>query len=496
MAGVLQYQDAPVYVDKDTTSDTVGWQSNWFAYCGTQRIKDGDEAWYRYWHPTDWGTAVAALDRYDDLEDAEDYDETGAWESVAAGSRADHVVGFASRGASGAATATFVPRLTTDGEYEVLVTHGEAANAEEVTWRVAHSGGEDLVTLGQRGGGTGTWDEPRVVTASPYHDDDDLRRSGSLYLFTYSCGDAPDLSGPEMVYRLELSGSAEVTVTLTHDEDLAMDVALLSEVDDDACLAWGDDTVTETVSGTVYVVVDTPVDDDELSYPGAYELTVSYDGSPAGDSAGDPSDAHQWHSLGTYEFVAGKDAAQGAVVLEVADGVAPITDNAVRAAADTVLWLNTDRLPYVWSEEGEDAQIADSVLILKDYALLGIKNAGSWPVRAEPSDDAPVTFRAKRGQRFMAEKNYEGWYEMVSPGLPGEWGYLHEDCCFVHHPLPIEDLDDWYPPWDGDDDDDDDDSAAPSDDDGCDCDAASRPSAGVLGLAVLLATLVAVRRRR
>ncbi len=488
--GVLQYADAPLYADTDTGSDVVGHQVSGYAYNGTDDARDG---FYRYWHPTDWGTVVQSTDRNGDVEHEEDYRESGSWTTLLGGSLAPHRIGDTARVTDAASTATFVPRVDTPGSYEVYVTWGRAANADAVTYTVTHLDGTDQVTLTQNGGGIGEADVPRVITAAPYTDSGDTEVSSSYAVFATSCQPDRDESGPDVVYRLVTGSSGTIQAAIAERGDAELDVYILAdEVDGDACLAWGESQaqVGGAAAGTYYVVVDTP----DEGAPGAYDLTVTYSGTPAGDSAGPEMDADRWHLLGTYRFEEGKDAAGGAVTLEVAEGVGPVVDSPVRAQADAVLLLNTDRLFYAQGEGGEGSTVAEAILLLKSYASLVITSEDSWPVHTEPYDDAPVLFRARRGQRFLAESNWEGWYEIWAPGLAGEIGYLHEDCCTVYSRRPEKDLDDWSPG-----DDDDDDSAAGDDDgDGCKCSSSSAPAGGVgasAALLVCLATALGSRRR-
>jgi len=481
---VLQYQDQPVYEDEDTASAHVGYMRSEWGYCTTQNAKHG---FYRYWLPTDWGTVVQSLDRLDGVEHADDYLEEGSWQTHGRGSAAPHVLGASCRATDWAASATFVPRIDNQTDYEVFASWGPAANADAVTYTITYHGGSDTVTVEQNGGGVGDIDEPRVITAPPYTDHDDTTVASSYSMFSYNCTNDLDHSGAEVIYRLQTSTNGSIQAAVNESGGAELDVFILNDLDDEACLAWDGTTavLANADAGIYYVVVDTPVD----GQAGAYQLLVTFSGSPAGDSMGPVANANEWVSLGTYPFTVGKDPSTGAVTVESDGSAQPVVGNPVRVVADAVLLENTERYFYGFAEGGDDHAMADAILLLKSYSMLAIHNEDSWPVQAEPSEDSPVLFRARRGQRFISDTNYEGWYEIWTPGIAGEIGYLHEDGCVVYNRLVETPLDQWGA------DDDDDDSAG--DDDGCKCESAST-STRDRAAAILTLALVGwlVRRRR
>ncbi len=486
--GVVQYADAPVLDATDGGGAEVGQQAAGATYCGTQTVKSGH---YRYWRPLDWGTVVQALDHEHVLAHPDDYAETGAWSSAERGAVAEHVVGDSGRLTQDpSATATFVPRIGTEGEYEVRVAFGRLANARDVRYTVTHRDGSDEVVLDQNGGGAGTEEAPRVVTASPYGDTDDVTRSSSYVLAQYDCEDAPEQEGAEVIYHLEIAEAGSISAIVVADEGVEVDVFILDELEGNGCLAWGDMIagVVGVPAGGYFVVVDTRTEGDVAPAPGPYQLSVTYGAAPAGDSAKEAGVADRWISLGTFPFAAGKDPAQGAVEVALDGDLVPMVDGPSRFAADAVWFHNPQRDFYAYGEGAEGSEIAEDVLILKEYALLGITSAASWPVYAAPSADAPLRFRARRGQRFLSSTNLEGWYEIRAPELGDELGYLHEDGCFVYNRLAEDPIVQ----------DDDDDSAAPptGDDGGCECAAApgSTPATALAPLALL--TAWAWRRRR
>jgi MYXO-CTERM domain-containing protein len=475
--GVFQHADAPVYDDTADGAEVVGEQLGGVAYNGTETVKSGH---YRYWRPMDWGTVVQALDHRDGLAHVDDYTETGSWTSANRGALAEHVIGDSCRVTEdGGASATFVPRVGTETDYEVRVAFGRSANARAVTYEIVHAGGSDEVILDQHGGGAGTEESPRAVTASPYSDHDDVTRSSSYLLAHYDCEDAPEQSGAEVIYRLDTAETGDISAILLPDDGVDLDIFLLDKLDDSGCVAWGDmaAAAVDVEPGTTWIVVDTRTDGTVAPAPGAYQLLVTYTADPVGDSAGEPGAADRWISLGTFPFAPGKDPAQGAITLRLGDDLEPVVHGPGRAVADAVWLHNPARDFYAFGEGEEGSAVAEDILILKEYASLGITSAASWPVRTAPAEDAPVLFRARRGQRFLSDTNFGGWYEIHAPEMGYEVGFLHEDGCFVYNRL-VED-----PIPEGDDDDTAD--PPPGDDDGCECGSANgeaRPITASLGL--------------
>jgi len=360
-----------------------------------------------------------------------------------------------------------------------------------VRYRVTHRDGTDEVVLDQHGGGAGTEELPRIVTASPFVDRDDVTRSSSYLLFHYACDGAPEQSGAEVIYKVTTATEGDIEALLLADPGVELDVVLLDKLEESGCLQWGDMLVLQedAPAGTYWIVVDTRTEGTEAPAPGGYELRVTFGGEPDGDSAMAPGQADTWVSLGSYPFAPGKDPAQGAIALELDEGPVPVIEGPARAVADAVWLYNPGRDFFAFGEGAEGSEVAEDILILKEYAAVGVASAESWPVREAPSADAPVRFRARQGQRFLSDTNYEGWYEIHAPELGYEVGYLHEDAGFVYNRLVEEPIPEG----------DDDDSAAPppGDDDGCECDAAPGAGVGAVAwLALLVTGLVSRRARR
>ncbi|MCF8298474.1 MAG: C10 family peptidase [Saprospiraceae bacterium] len=84
-------------------------------------------------------------------------------------------------------------------------------------------------------------------------------------------------TGPEKVHTISISGTTSLSASLTNLGTNDLDVFILSSCNNNACVAFGDNTasLTNATSGTYYIVVD--------GYGGAsgsYTLTVSVGGSP------------------------------------------------------------------------------------------------------------------------------------------------------------------------------------------------------------------------
>ena len=114
------------------------------------------------------------------------------------------------------------------------------------------------------------------VEGSPFYDTNDTTGGDSLW-DSYGCSPGTDESGPEVVYRLELSQPAFVTAVvrdMTGDVDI--DVHLLGSLDPDDCIDRGHwQASADLDAGTYYVVADTWVGGDGTEYSGAYTLALS-----------------------------------------------------------------------------------------------------------------------------------------------------------------------------------------------------------------------------
>lgn len=108
--------------------------------------------------------------------------------------------------------------------------------------------------------GLGTIDDPFVVSSHPFVDVRDTTQATSDSLDVYGCSSA-DESGPEYVYRLEVSEPVRMRAVVLDRGQVDVDVHLLGEtVSESSCLARGDTMVEEALSPGVYhLVLDTYV---------------------------------------------------------------------------------------------------------------------------------------------------------------------------------------------------------------------------------------------
>ncbi len=128
----------------------------------------------------------------------------------------------------------------------------------------------------------GTPDQPIVIGALPYTDSRDTAASPSDVLD--GCGAAPstDESGPEYVYEVTFTQPGQLTVSVSDDVGVDVDVHLYTSMNTGDCVARHDSSFTEPVDcGTYYIVADTY---DGAAQAGPYDLTVSF--SPSGGACG------------------------------------------------------------------------------------------------------------------------------------------------------------------------------------------------------------------
>jgi hypothetical protein len=126
-------------------------------------------------------------------------------------------------------------------------------------------------------GATGTRGAPRDITSFPFSDFRWTAGAASDVIDVYACAPDTDESGPEVLYRFEAETSGTLSLVVSDDDGVDVDIHVLTAPEGDACIARNDTTLSVEVGpGTVWIAVDTWVGSRE--YPGAYILTADFDG--------------------------------------------------------------------------------------------------------------------------------------------------------------------------------------------------------------------------
>jgi hypothetical protein len=113
------------------------------------------------------------------------------------------------------------------------------------------------------------------VSTFPYHDDNDTSASTSRQYDGYGCSPATDESGPEIIYRLDLSEAGFLSAAVADDvPGVDIDLQLLGSQDPADCIDRGNYGVSAHVqAGTYYLIADTWVDaGQELAGPYALDI--------------------------------------------------------------------------------------------------------------------------------------------------------------------------------------------------------------------------------
>ncbi|MBK9031246.1 MAG: hypothetical protein IPL61_07910 [Myxococcales bacterium] len=136
---------------------------------------------------------------------------------------------------------------------------------------------------------------PAVIAGLPFHVEATTVDGPGRYFNRYACAPTAIEDGREWVYQVELCQPGQLTATVTDDAGTDVDVHLLTALDEAACIARDDGTLTaEVAAGTYYVVVDSFVAN-QVSSEGPFALDVTFAPTPgtacplpppAGDDAG------------------------------------------------------------------------------------------------------------------------------------------------------------------------------------------------------------------
>ena len=139
------------------------------------------------------------------------------------------------------------------------------------------------VTGASAGNPVGTLDNPIQIGSFPYTDSRDTKTSSSDVIDGCALAPGTSESGPEYVYQATFSQPGSLTVSVSDDVGVDIDVHLYGSANTSDCLARHDTSFTKAVDcGTYLIVADTFAGSSES--PGAYTLNVTF--TPSGGSCG------------------------------------------------------------------------------------------------------------------------------------------------------------------------------------------------------------------
>ncbi len=143
----------------------------------------------------------------------------------------------------------------------------------------------DNITGTTVGNPLGTPENPIVIGSFPYSDSRNTSQSMSDVLD--GCGSSPntDESGPEYIYQVTFTQPGQLTVSVSDDVGVDIDVHLYTSMNTSDCIARHDSSFTQAVDcGTYYIVADT-----YQAYTGAYQLSVDFTPTGGGCGSGPPT---------------------------------------------------------------------------------------------------------------------------------------------------------------------------------------------------------------
>lgn len=430
-------------------------------FVASQHVDQSGELWYRVFMPSAPARATESRDPSGGVTAAPAYAETGAnWVSTpeksfvmdtpddanrvtlaGGGSRANTV--------GGTDTAVFTPIITQDGPHEVFATWPASANAANVTYRIAHTGGTANVVIDQvpgvPPGGTGTKADPYIINTNHYVADH-TTVGGEDTWNAYSCAPGTPEEGPEVVYRITLHKPATVTASVAHAgyPSLDVDVQILNSLNPNDCAARNDFTASAALAaGTRYIAID--------SYgSGAagnnratdYTLTVDITGSEFADS---------WVSLGTYNFARTIAGGAGSITIDestVTGGVLPLPGS--RLFADAIKVTPADWPRSVWYANQIGATTFSSRINTgtDPVCCVGIATDATSrsdardlpqlvevPILSSPDPNSTVLGKAWTGQRFVCTNIFNDYYRVhLTNASDAPFGWISGEHLFVYHP--------------------------------------------------------------
>jgi len=128
---------------------------------------------------------------------------------------------------------------------------------------------------------------PLAIDAFPFHHEGDTRGAPGSYFNYYGCApDTPEY-GREVVYRIDLCQAGHLTAQVSDGADVDVDLHLLTEPDQRACLARDDSALAVDVDAGSYLLVVDSFVANLVAAEGPYTLDVDFGPAPA-DPCPDP----------------------------------------------------------------------------------------------------------------------------------------------------------------------------------------------------------------
>lgn len=125
--------------------------------------------------------------------------------------------------------------------------------------------------------GDGSIEAPFVIDTLPFTHSADTEGSGGDEIDSYPACSEQDMSGPELVYQIELEEPRSVMALVLHPDGVDVDLALLGpEVEVGGCLRRDDRHLEgQLEAGTYHLIVDTYTNPAGRTAPGEYLLVVT-----------------------------------------------------------------------------------------------------------------------------------------------------------------------------------------------------------------------------
>ncbi len=136
--------------------------------------------------------------------------------------------------------------------------------------------------------GEGSRDQPLEIDDFPFSATGDTSAEGYRYFNYYACSPETAEYGRELVYRFDVCQPGTVVGSVTPDVDVDVDVHLLDDLFESACLARDDTELSYDVDpGRYYIVVDTYANSQGVEQEGAFSLAADFSPEPGSAGCGD-----------------------------------------------------------------------------------------------------------------------------------------------------------------------------------------------------------------